>query len=197
MKRIKVKGFTLIELLVVMFIIFTLMGLGVGAYGKYYENAKINTVKQELSSWMADINQYIEDYGKPAFSASEKQITSQSKYLAYIYKGSPDADISGIEITDAYDFEAGSFLGLFQKYIAESLCLQEHGDAVFADKSNHYVVLTTRVKRDPWGNRYFFYINTVSGVVIVLSSGMDGVNNIGQYEAGNYGDDLVLVIEPK
>lgn len=193
----KQNGFTMVELLVVMFIIFLLMGLGINSYGKYYENAKSNTVKQELSGWMSDINQYIEDYGKPVFSASDKNITSQETYLAYIYNGTADAGTSGIPATDAYDFASGAFLGLLQKYIAESLCLETPSSAVYTDDTHHYTVLTTRVKRDPWGSRYYFYIDTVSGVVIVLSPGPDGIHDISQYATGNYGDDMVLVVDPK
>lgn len=197
LKVSKAKGFTMIELLVVIFIIFMLFGIGMNAYGKYYENAKINAVKQELASWMSDFNQYVEDFGKPAFSASAKNIKSKQEYLAYVYKGTFDADISDINTENASDFERGSFLGLLQNYIAETLCIQKPEDAVFESENNHHIVLTTKVKKDPWGNPYYFYIDTVSGVVIVLSSGIDGVHDITQYSLGIYGDDLVLVVDPK
>lgn len=193
----KMNGFTLVEMMVVIFIICILMGLGLNAYGKYYENAKVSSVKQELSAWMSDINQYIEDYGKPCFSTSVKNIASQGSYLAYIYSGDAEAEVSDIPDSNAHDFATGSFLGLFQKYVAESLTLESKDAAVYTDDTNHYVVLTTRVKKDPWNSKYYFYINTVTGVVIVLSPGPDGVHDITQYAAGGYGDDLVLVVNPK
>ena len=145
---------------------------------------------------MSDINQYMEDYGRLSFSASVKGISSQQEYLAYVYKGDISASTADIS-TDAHDFEPGAFLGLLQKYVAESLCLETASSAVYTDDSKHYTVLSTRVKRDPWGGRYYFYINTVNGVVIALSGGPDGVHDVSGYAAGNYGDDKVLVVDPK
>lgn len=195
--KTKVKGFTIIELMIVIFIICLLMGLGLNSYGRYHENAKVSTVKQELSGWMSDINQYIEDYGKPAISTSAKNITSKETYLSYLYSGVSDGDVSGIPTANAHEFAPGSFLGLLQKYLAESVCLETHDSAVYTSDTSHYTVLATRVKKDPWGSPYYFYLDTFNGVVIVLSPGPDGVHDITQYGTGSYGDDMVLVVDPK
>ena len=62
----------------------------------------------------------------------------------------------------------------------------------------------TKVKEDPWGNKYEFYIYTYSGLdatsmpglVIISSYGKDSVSNKAEYKNGDYGDDVIAIINP-
>lgn len=75
-------------------------------------------------------------------------------------------------------------------------------DSIAEDKKS--VALKTKIKEDPWGNKYELYIYTYSGddgtsmpgLVIVSSSGRDAKSNKTEYSAGNYGDDVIAVIKP-
>ena len=66
------------------------------------------------------------------------------------------------------------------------------------------VTLKTKIKEDPWGNKYELYIYTYSGadstsmpgLVIVSSRGRDSISNKSEYKDGNYGDDVITVIKP-
>ena len=66
------------------------------------------------------------------------------------------------------------------------------------------VTLKTKIKEDPWGNKYELYIYTysgadstsMSGLVIVSSRGRDSISNKSEYKDGNYGDDVITVIKP-
>lgn len=66
------------------------------------------------------------------------------------------------------------------------------------------ITLRTKLKEDPWGNKYEFNIYTYSdedstslpGLVIISSSGRDSKSNKAEYKTGNYGDDVIAVINP-
>ena len=70
---------------------------------------------------------------------------------------------------------------------------------VYADKKS--VSLKTKVKTDPWNNKYSLHIYTASeggipGLIVIASSGPDSNSNEAQYSSENYGDDIVAVIKP-
>lgn len=70
---------------------------------------------------------------------------------------------------------------------------------VSADEKS--VKLTTKVKTDPWNNKYSLHIytaeeGTVPGLIVIASSGHDSQSNETEYSAENYGDDIVAVIKP-
>ena len=75
-------------------------------------------------------------------------------------------------------------------------------DNIADDKKS--VTLKTKIKEDPWGNKYEFHIYTYSGadststpgLVIVSSCGRDSKSNKMEYKTGNYGDDIIAVIKP-
>lgn len=63
------------------------------------------------------------------------------------------------------------------------------------------VTLTTKVKTDPWNNKYCLHIytaeeGTVPGLIVIASSGPDSKSNETEYSSENYGDDIVAVIKP-
>ncbi len=65
-------------------------------------------------------------------------------------------------------------------------------------------VLQTKIKEDPWGNKYEFDIYTyegedadsMPGLIVISSCGKDAKSNRQEYKNGNYGDDVVAVIKP-
>ena len=63
------------------------------------------------------------------------------------------------------------------------------------------VILKTKVKTDPWNNKYSLHIYTaqeggVPGLIVIASSGPDSKSNETQYSSEKYGDDIVAVIKP-
>lgn len=63
------------------------------------------------------------------------------------------------------------------------------------------VILKTKVKTDPWNNKYSLHIYTaqegaIPGLIVIASSGPDSKSNETQYSSENYGDDIVAVIKP-
>lgn len=70
---------------------------------------------------------------------------------------------------------------------------------VSADEKS--ITLKTKVKTDPWNNKYSLHIytdgeGTVPGLIVIASSGPDSVSNETQYSSETYGDDIVAVIKP-
>ena len=63
------------------------------------------------------------------------------------------------------------------------------------------ITLKTKVKTDPWNNKYSLHIytadeGTVPGLIVIASGGPDSKSNETQYSSENYGDDIVAVIKP-
>ena len=63
------------------------------------------------------------------------------------------------------------------------------------------IMLKTKVKTDPWNNKYSLHIytaqeGTVPGLIVIASSGPDSKSNETEYSSENYGDDIVAVIKP-
>ena len=70
---------------------------------------------------------------------------------------------------------------------------------VSADEKS--ISLKTKVKTDPWNNKYSLHIytaqeGTVPGLIVIASSGADSKSNGAQYSSENYGDDIVAVVKP-
>lgn len=70
---------------------------------------------------------------------------------------------------------------------------------IAADNSS--VTLKTKLKTDPWNNKYSLHIytapeGTVPGLIVIASSGPDSKSNETEYSSENYGDDIVAVIKP-
>lgn len=63
------------------------------------------------------------------------------------------------------------------------------------------ITLKTKVKTDPWNNKYSLHIYTaqegaVPGLIVIASSGPDSESNETEYSSENYGDDVVAIIKP-
>ena len=75
-------------------------------------------------------------------------------------------------------------------------------DTISDDKKS--ITLKTKIKEDPWGNKYEFYIYTYSGpdgasmpgLVIISSCGKDSQSNKAEYKNGDYADDIIAIINP-
>lgn len=66
---------------------------------------------------------------------------------------------------------------------------------------NSSVTLKTKLKTDPWNNKYNLHIYTASegnvpGLIVIASCGPDAKSNESEYATENYGDDIVAVIKP-
>lgn len=111
-------------------------------------------------------------------------------------------DYGGIIIADDINYETtvNEILDVLnRRYLSYELQL----DAIATDKKS--MVLSSKIKTDPWRERYKLYFYTYEGVdhtgipglVIISSNGVDGESSIGTYKEGNYGDDICAVIQPK
>lgn len=75
---------------------------------------------------------------------------------------------------------------------------------VSAAEDKKSAVLQTKLKDDPWGNRYqlrvYTYAGTdaesVPGMIIISSGGADRVIDSDSYSSGSFGDDVIAVVEP-
>jgi prepilin-type N-terminal cleavage/methylation domain-containing protein len=73
---------------------------------------------------------------------------------------------------------------------------------IAADKKS--VLLRTKLKSDPWKNKYDINIYTyngedkdsISGLVIISSCGPDGVSQMPLYKTNVFGDDIIGIVEP-
>lgn len=73
---------------------------------------------------------------------------------------------------------------------------------IAADKKS--VKLISKLKTDPWNNKYEFNIYTYSGadsttkagVVVITSNGPDAQSNKAGYTDGNFGDDIIAIVDP-
>lgn len=193
--RRKLSAFTIMELIVVCFISFNLVGLGTSAYGKYDEKTKHSSAQQDMEGWVSGIEQYQEDYGSLVIDTAQLNLDTKEKYLAYVYKGNSAASVNDIPDKNAHDFAAMSFIGVLQKYFVETLSLEESIDAVYIDDTHHYLKLSTKAKRDPWGGKYYIYIDTVNGDVTFVSGGPDGFSDY--VMAGTFADSDDKVVTMK
>ena len=110
-------------------------------------------------------------------------------------------DYNSIEIAPDSNYESvvSEIIELLNsKYLSCDVELSE----IAADKKSF--CLNTKIKQDPWGSKYKFYIYTYSGedleslpgLVIISSQGKDSKSNAAEYKNGDYGDDIVTVIKP-
>ena len=87
---------------------------------------------------------------------------------------------------------------LNNKYLSYDIEIKE----ISEDKRS--AVFRTKMKKDPWGNKYEIDIYTyegddaesMPGLVIISSCGKDSKSNKTEYKNGDYGDDIVAVIKP-
>lgn len=190
------KALTLVELLVVILIISILIVISSTQYNKYIKNSRINSVEQDLSGWMSDVNQYIEDYGPFKLNTTELGLTNKNEYLAYLYFGDKTKGSSGIT-SNSSAFESSAPLNILQSYCTNAFVIADPVKDVVFDGTSQYIILTTKAKKDPWGQKYRIICNTAEGTIIVASNGTDTAFNFKEYKDGKFKDDIILVVSPK
>lgn len=165
------KAFTLVEILTVTSIIGILITATTIPLNRMWLNNQVDICESEIREMTAGFKSYITDYG-------------------------------GIVIANDMNYETvvGEIINTLNKqYLSYELQL----DSVATDKKS--VLLSTKIKTDPWGGNYklsvYTYAGTehdsIPGLVIISSSGVDRKSNISTYKDGKYGDDVLGVIEPK
>ena len=169
--RIRKQCFTLVELLGVMAISGILIaGTAVGM-NRVWLNNRIDTCESELREMTAAVKNYHTDCGNLTLDAS-----------------------------DTYDAKLAETVGILNdEYMPYELEITEIG----TDRKS--AVMNTKLQADPWGNRYMLRAYTydgadadsVPGMVVIASAGPDGVFETDSYSSGNFGDDILAIVEPK
>lgn len=169
--RIRKQCFTLVELLGVMAISGILIaGTAVGM-NRVWLNNRIDTCESELREMTAAVKNYHTDCGNLTL----------------------DAD-------DTYDVKLAEAVGILNdEYMPYELEISQIG----ADMKS--AALCTKLKEDPWGNKYMLRLYTydgedaesVPGMAAIASAGPDGVFETDGYASGDFGDDVLAIIEPK
>ena len=166
----KKNGFTLVEILAVLAIIgILLVGTAVGV-NTLWQNNRVDVCESEMRDFTNAFKSYFTDYST---------ITAE-----------PDSN---------YEDVLNAVIELLNtKYLSCDVEVESVAD----DKKS--ITLKTKIKEDPWGNKYEFYIYTYSGLdassmpglVVITSCGKDSKSNKSEYKTGNYGDDVIAVVNP-
>lgn len=77
-------------------------------------------------------------------------------------------------------------------------------EVVSISEDKKSVELSTKIKEDPWNNKYDFTIYTYNGedaaglpgLVVISSNGPDAKSNKKLYSLNDFGDDVIAVVEP-
>ena len=166
----KKKSFTLVEILAVLAISgILLVGTSVGI-NTLWQNNRVDMCESEMRDFTNGLKSYLTDYET--------------------IKAEPDSNYE--------DVMSAVVELLNSKYLSCDVEI----DTVADDKKS--ITLKTKIKEDPWGNKYEFYIYTYSGadgtsmpgLVIISSYGKDSKSNKSEYKTGNYGDDVIAIINP-
>lgn len=208
------KGLTFVEVMIVILIIAILITISSIQYNKITNNSRTQSAENDLSGWMSDINHYIEDYGpfRVDINAEYSYITegneikkkdgidTEEEYLSFLCYGITNEIIPDDEKDfSGFDDISNSPLNIFQSYCTNAFVIADPVEDVKFEKeeNRHYIILTTRYQKDPWGQRYKIICDTVSGKIVVVSAGKDTIFNINRYKIGDYDDDVILVVNPK
>lgn len=173
------KGFTLVEILVVITIIGIILGMSFSRMEQTRMNSNIDAVEGDLRVISLDVNNFNMDYGG-----------------FYVRNCDDDSIVSDAE----YETDAREMLKFFQSYITNEVTEVSLTRDTVAGRCR--IELDTVIKEDPWGNNYKFLVNLKNGTVIALSKGPDGnpgnnATNFSGYSAGEFGDDILVIIERK
>lgn len=166
----KKNSFTLVEILAVLAISgILLVGTAVGV-NTLWQNNRVDICESEMRDFTNGFKSYLTDYET--------------------IKAEPDSN---------YENVMNAVVELLNtKYLSCDVEI----DTISDDKKS--IILKTKLKEDPWGNKYEIYIYTYSGadatttpgLVIISSCGKDAVSNKSEYKDGDYGDDVIAIINP-
>lgn len=171
MNKVK-KAFTLVEIMATIVIIGVVTVAAYGAYDTTITNAKIDATETDLRAYSQSISSYFADY-------TEIKIDDTLSVSAYNDKADEIIDL------------------LNRQYLPTDIKRIETA----SDRTSF--TCETTFKKDPWNNKYMVYVNTKAatglpaGTVIVASCGKDGISSSSTYVAGEFGDDILAIIEPK
>lgn len=166
----KIKGFTFVEILAVLAISGILFAGTVFGVNTLWQNNRVDICESEIRNFTNGFKSYLTDY---------KMITAKS-------------DTNYTNVMDSIVELLNS------KYLTDDLEIESIGE----DKKS--ITLKTKIKEDPWGNKYEFYIYTypgedsssMPGLIIISSYGKDSKSNKTEYKNGDYGDDIIAVVNP-
>ena len=165
------KGFTLVEILAVIAVIGIIVTGTYATFNRSWRNNQTDICESDLRELSNGFSSYFVDYGN-------------------------------IVIPDDANYEAvlkDTVAMLNRGYINNQIEVA----SISPDKKS--AKLSTKFKTDPWGNKYELNLNTYSadadgnipGLIVIYSKGVDGKSSINTYKDGNYGDDVVAVVQPK
>jgi len=165
------RGFTLVEILAVLVIAGIIISGTAVTYNRVWHNNQTDIAENDLRDISNAFSSYLIDYGNIT-------ISDDINYETVIE-----------EIAEV----------LNKQYLTHEIKIDE----ISSDKKS--VKLSTKTKTDPWNSQYQIDIYTydgadresIAGLIIVSSRGVDGKSNKANYKNGNYGDDIVAVLEPK
>ena len=166
----KTSCFTLVEILAVIAITGILTVGTIVGVNRMWQNNRIDICESELRDFTTAFKSYYTDYKKPEIL--------------------PDVNYESV-ITEWVKL-------LNDKYLSYDVEIAEIGE----DKKS--VKLSSVIKKDPWNNKYEFYIYTYSGadsttkagLVVITSNGPDAQSNKEGYTDGNFGDDIIAIVDP-
>lgn len=166
------KAFTLVEIMATIVIIGIVTVIGYGAYDTTVTNAKIDATETDLRAYSQSISSYFTDY--------------------------TEIKIDDTLTDDAYNAKADEIVDLLNRqYLPTDIRRVETA----TDRTSF--TCETTFKKDPWNKKYMVYVNTKAatglpaGTVIVASFGKDGISSSSTYSSGDFGDDILAIIEPK
>lgn len=164
-------AFTLVEMLITVAVIGILITSSVVTFNKVWKNNQTDTCESELRDLSNSFSSFFIDYGN------------------IIIK--PDINYINV-LNETIDI-------LNKQYLPYPITVTE----IAEDKKS--VKLTTKTKTDPWKSKYQINIYTydgndresVPGLIIISSNGVNGISSKDTYKDGNYGDDVIAIVEPK
>lgn len=168
----KRKAFTLVEVMAVIVIIGIIGAFSYKSYQTTLKNQRIDATEADLRAFSQSFSSYNIDYGS--------------------------IEISDTLTDAAYRDKVDEVIGILNR---QYLPVEIQFDSVITGRKGFKC--TTKLKKDPWDQLYEIYINTKeetgvpSGVVVVTSKGPDRESQFNTYASNNYGDDILVIIEPK
>lgn len=166
------KAFTLVEIMATIVIIGVITVAAYGAYDTAVTNAKIDATETDLRAYSQSISSYFADY--------------------------TEIKIDDTLTDDAYNTKADEIVDLLNRqYLPTNI------ERVETASDRTSFTCETTFKKDPWNNKYQVYVNTKAatglpaGTVIIASYGKDGLSSSSTYVSGEFGDDILAIVEPK